>query len=48
MAANKFKMLATEFKYNKFDLKNPKIQVEGCSFYWLDIFLMIVIIDIHT
>ena len=47
MAANKFKMVATEFKY-KFYLKHPKIQVEGCSFYWMDIFLTFVIIDIDT
>ena len=48
MAANKFKMVATEFKSNKFYLKHPKLQVEGCSFYWLDVFLMFVIIDIDT
>ena len=29
-------------------LKHLKLQVEGCSFYWLDVFLMFVIIDIDT
>ena len=51
MAANKFKMVATKVKYNKFYLRHPEIQVESCSFYlftgWI-IFLMFVIIDIET
>ena len=42
------KMVPTQLKYNKFYLRHPKIQVESCSFYWLDIFLMFVIIDIET
>ena len=41
-------MVATEFKKNKCYLKHPKLQVEGCSFYWLGVFLMFVIIYINT
>ena len=48
MAANKFKMVATEFKHNKFYLKHPKAQVEGLVFTGWVSFLMFVIIDIDT
>ena len=47
MAANKFKMVATELKHNKLYWRHTKIQVKSCSFYWLDIFLMYVMIDIE-
>ena len=44
MAANKFKMAAIGLKYyNIFTKKHPKIKVWGYSFYWLDIFQVLII-----